>query len=156
MKFNVKLSGNPLRRRYKLSVGIPPGQPVPDHRRGNKLIKSNITMGQLANLMVYGNANIPARNFMEVAIRQNKEKWTSSAAMFIEHAINNNYDIKDVLRAMGEMVAADIKTAILSSSEYKPNSPATLAVKGGHKPPLVDEGFLLNSMKVLSVEAENG
>lgn len=157
MKFNKAKLTEKLTRNYSVTVGIHPNTPVPDKLsvdKKTKQIKShkvNMTMGELGNLLRHGTDKIPARDFIAVAKKHYGDKWIMQAKAVVIDAIARNAEPRNSLRSLGYSMVADIKSAILKSDEYVPNSPLTLKFKQGNKP-LIDQRHLYNSFDVLSVE----
>ncbi len=150
MSFNIKKIKDKLQKSYKVTVGIPKNTPVPMHKDSNQA--PDLTMAQLANMLHNGTKDIPARPFLKVAIEQSGNKWTFIANNLVENVLLKGADSYAELLALGEVVKSDIRTAMLTSNAYKPNAYLTSLRKGFHKPPLVDEGYLLNSFRILEVK----
>lgn len=151
---------NLLRDRvFKVEVGIPAGTPVPLHKRktkdGDKPVKTDLTMNQLARILCFGNEKIPARNFLNVAKNKYGANWKAIGEQLLNDIITGKREATMALDALGTIVKEDIKLAIVEKGAYKPNAPITLARKGDHKPPLVDEGYLMNSFQILKISEES-
>lgn len=146
-------------RVFKVEVGIPAGTPVPLHKRktkdGDKPVKTDLTMNQLARILCFGTEKIPARNFLEVAKKKSGDNWKAIGEQLLNDIITGKREATMALEVLGTIVKEDIKLAIVEKGAYKPNAPITLARKGDHKPPLVDEGYLMNSFQVLKVLEES-
>lgn len=145
-----------LGRDYSVVVGIPPGTEVPAKLRKNERGKAvegqkvKIKMAQLGNILRYGTALTPARDFIAVAKRMYEKEWREDFARIVQHCIIRGIDPTLPLHGLGLKMVANIKEAILKSDEYKPNSPLTLAQKQGKKP-LIDRRNFINSFDVLNV-----
>lgn len=147
------------KRVFKVNIGIPVGAPVPTHKRktkkGSVEVNTNLTMPELANIVCYGTEKIPARNFLKVAKEKYGPRWKGIGEQVLVDIIKRNKDVTMSLETLGTIVKEDIKLAIIEKGAYTPNAEKTLRRKGKHKPPLVDEGYLMNSFQVLKISEES-
>ena len=91
----------------------------------------------------YGEANIPARPFMQQTFENNQAKWLK----FITQAMakqSGNYDINTVANQLGLIIQGDIRDTIVNG-DFVPNAPYTIAKKGKDTP-LRDTLLMLQSV----------
>lgn len=88
---------------------------------------------------------IPARPFLDVAIEENKRKYSSIVERQISDVLDGKKTIEQVLDSVGSRAAADVQDFINDLST-PPNAPSTIAAKGGESNPLVNDGTLRQSI----------
>lgn len=91
----------------------------------------------------YGEANIPARPFMQQTFENNQAKWLK----FITQAMakqSGNYDINTIANQLGSLMQGDIRDTIVNG-DFVPNAPYTIAKKGKDTP-LRDTLLMLQSV----------
>lgn len=91
----------------------------------------------------YGEANIPARPFMQQTFENNQAKWLK----FITQAMakqSGNYDINTIANQLGLLMQGDIRDTIVNG-DFVPNAPYTIAKKGKDTP-LRDTLLMLQSV----------
>ena len=107
---------------------------------------SNMETAELAKILTFGSAKIPARPFIEDGLLSKKDE--------LKKEINKQLDqIKEGKKANWEKVGTKAVGAIqefVKSDYYKtriPNSPRTIKYKEGKDTPLIDGGDLINSLE---------
>jgi len=91
----------------------------------------------------YGEANIPARPFMQQTFENNQAKWLK----FITQAMakqSGNYDINTIANQLGLLMQGDLRDTIVNG-DFVPNAPYTIAKKGKDTP-LRDTLLMLQSV----------
>lgn len=91
----------------------------------------------------YGEANIPARPFMQQTFENNQAKWLK----FITQALakqSGNYDTNTIANQLGLLMQGDIRDTIVNG-DFVPNAPYTIAKKGKDTP-LRDTLLMLQSV----------
>ena len=143
----------------EILVGFPSGrQHVPTvHKNSNKEYRTYdqqdirqaepIDNDELAKMLSYGTADIPARPFLEEGIASKKEELRKEMEKQAEKAINGqNADWSKV----GTMAVGAIYEFVRSDHyrSTKPNSQKTIKYKGSDLP-LIDGGDLVNNVTFL-------
>ena len=107
---------------------------------------SNMETAELAKILTFGSAKIPARPFIEDGLLSKKDE--------LKKEINKQLDqIKEGKKANWEKVGTKAVGAIqefVKSDYYKtriPNSSRTIKYKEGKDTPLIDGGDLINSLE---------
>ena len=87
---------------------------------------------------------IPARPFILQAIQNNRKKYIDALKTSASKLVRGETTLETVMSKLGSLAADDVKMEI-SSGNFVPNSPVTIALKGSDRP-LVDTGRLRNSI----------
>jgi hypothetical protein len=90
----------------------------------------NTPVAGIAAQNEYGNPNIsiPARPFVRPAIADNKQAWAKSIDTMFKRAAEGKTTATAALSVLGDVVASDIKTAIVNGN-HAPLSPLTIALR---------------------------
>lgn len=92
-----------------------------------------------------GTENIPERPFMRDTFDQQKGKWGRTADVAISAILSGKFKPKRAFGVLGQMAEDDIKDAI-TSGDWVPNSPVTVALKGSSQP-LIDTGAMRQAIR---------
>lgn len=84
---------------------------------------------------------IPSRPFFRTTIAKHSAEWGPQLGKLV---VDNGYNTKKALDAMGQVVAGEIREGIIDMNS-PPNAPSTIRRKGSAKP-LVDTGEMLRSV----------
>jgi len=93
----------------------------------------------------FGTANIPARPYIRSTVDENEEKYFKASTSLMGKMIDEDMTKTQGLTLMGQLIEGDIKKKIRILKD-PPNAPATIRLKGSDNP-LIDKGFLLNSIR---------
>lgn len=93
----------------------------------------------------HGATRIPSRPFMRLYFDNNRARIERFAENAITQAILGRATPQMAFNAIGVFTQAGIRKQILKSSDYTPNSPLTVKLKGSSKP-LVDHSIMLNTV----------
>ena len=122
----------------KLQVGFLEGHKYPEDENGETPYVAEVA---LSNEM--GTVKSPARPFMRPTFENNQTRWKTVFGKVLIDSIKNN-NPNQAFNNLGDAVQGDIKKTISTISE-PPLSPYTIKKKGNAKP-LVDTGYMLNSV----------
>lgn len=131
------------RMKTRILVGYPSGRIHVEDARLEKGNSEQIETSELAKQLFYGTATIPARPFLEDAIRENKDEIAETLKSEAQKEFNGG---QANWSKVGSMVVGKVQE-LVRSDYYKnsiPNSPKTIALKGSDKP-LINTADLINS-----------
>lgn len=89
--------------------------------------------------------NVPSRPFMRLYFESDKSYLERFSENAITQVLLGRATANQAFSAIGLKMQQGIREQILKSSDYVPNSPKTIALKGSDKP-LIDDAILLNSI----------
>lgn len=92
-----------------------------------------------------GITRIPERPFMRLYFDNNRAALERFSENAISKAVLGQATPQMAFSAIGVYAQAGIRKQILKSSDYVPNSPVTVKIKGSSKP-LIDHSILLNNI----------
>lgn len=96
---------------------------------------------------------VPRRSFIRPVIFRNQSNWRVQLKNAYTSAVANNESTTAVLERFGHHVRGAIQREIWEG-HFKPLAPSTIKAKGGRTKPLIDTGFMANSIAV-QVEETN-
>ena len=94
---------------------------------------------------------VPRRSFVRPPIFRNQSSWLAQLKTAYSRAIMDNDDTMAVLERFGHTVRGAIQREIWEG-HFKPLKPSTIRAKGGRTKPLIDTGFMANSIAVKAEE----
>lgn len=104
-------------------------------------IETGRSVAEYAAYNEYGTQKIPARPFLRQTLDKNRERYLRG----LSTELASGMEPEMALRRLGEVMEGDIKAAI-EGWTTPPNSPETVARKGGRDTPLRDTGSMLKSI----------
>lgn len=90
---------------------------------------------------------VPRRSFIRPPIHRNQANWQVQLKNAYARAVMDNTNTLDVLERFGMHVRGAIQREIWEG-HFKPLAPSTIKGKGGRTKPLIDTGFMANSIAV--------
>ena len=145
----------------EIAIGFPSGrQHVPtrhDKKRpkkgegGKNATPTPMETCDLARILHYGTATIPARPFLEDAIEKNKDEIYSAIEKEVNKALSGQKPNWDKI---GTLAVGKVQEFVRGDyyRSYKPNADSTIKRKGSDTP-LIDGGDLMGSLEYV-VEAK--
>jgi len=108
----------------------------------------------IATIQEFGSGAIPPRSFMRSTANEQRQAWEQKLAQGARKVLAGDMRAEQMLDAIGQMAAGDIKQTITSLTS-PPLKPSTIASRLGRKnkpkntsaKPLVDSGVLLSSVE---------
>lgn len=118
-----------------------------DKRRGKP---KGITIAQEAfyNCKGVPELNIPPRDYQTQSIDRNSKRWAQATEALLKRKMPED----KILEAIGIIAAEDTRHTI-ETGNFEPNKPKTLKRKG-NKPPLIDYGDLVESIRFEVVNSD--
>lgn len=101
-------------------------------------------VAQVAAFNEFGTVRIPARPFFRQALDNNREALISFTSAIARRVMDGTVQPRQGLQLIGEWMAAKIKASI-TSGDFLPNSPITIARKKSSRP-LIDTGQMRQSV----------
>jgi len=111
------------------------------HRVGPRAPSGTLYVAQVAFWNEFGTVRSPPRPFFRGMIERESPGWGTLMAKRLKA---NRYDAARTLDQMGSTINDQLRQSIVDLTS-PPNSPFTIAMKGGASKPLVDSGQMLNS-----------
>lgn len=107
-------------------------------------------VAELAERLHYGDANIPARPFLEDGLRENRDMLKKLLKKQLEKLTSTG---KGNLDAIGTAAVGGIKELVYSGyyKESVPNAPLTIEMKGSDTP-LIDGANMIQSLHYIAVQ----
>ena len=143
MKFGGNIDTSKIQKlmqKATVEVGFPSGISHPPKSENGK----QIDMAELAAILSYGSANIPARPFLKEGLLQNKKQLLNALKKSYEILIKTG---KDNLDQVAQMAVAGIQRLVRSKSFFAPNAESTKRQKKGKDTPLIDTGLMMKSVQ---------
>jgi hypothetical protein len=131
-----KLRGN-MKGPRNVLVGVPEGT-------GN--YKDGAQVAVIAAVNHFGSADgrVPARPFLDVAIKENEQKYTKIAEEMLPQVAAGDMEFRQALDTIGLVAASDVQEKIVEI-RTPPNAPSTIARKGSSNP-LIHNSHMLQSI----------
>jgi len=112
--------------------------------------EDDATLVRIARDHEYG-IGVPERPFMRGAAKTYGKKWAQGARQAVSEASQGNPEqAKATIRLLGTVMVGDIQESI-ATGPWKPNSAATVLLKGSSRP-LIDTGQMIQSVRAVLIE----
>lgn len=89
--------------------------------------------------------SIPARPFLDVAIENNRRKYSNTAKHLIPKVLDGDLEMDQLLDSLGLQAASDVQDYMVEL-KTPPNAPSTIRRKKSSNP-LIDTGNLVQSIR---------
>lgn len=104
---------------------------------------AGLTNIEIARILSFGSRNIPPRNFMALAIRDNRRAWVRALMKIGREVLAGKTTMEVALATLGQRVARDIQRAMKHIGI--PDAASTLGQKSGSTP-LIDSHRLIEAV----------
>lgn len=139
----IKAGRDRLRQLARHSVKVGIQSDAGEYENGMRLV--DIAIMQAYGTVVNGKVHIPARPFLQEAVRRYRSRISDAAKKLAAKVAKGEMPPEMALGQLGLLMTACVQRT-LRDGPWVPLSPATIAKKKSNVP-LIDTGFLVNSIR---------